>query len=182
MTPYRAERDRLVQIPGVDRLGAAGILAEVGTDMGQFGSARRLAAWAGVCPANHESAGRQKRRGTRKGNVHLKTTLMTAAVAATNKKGSFWRDKYYRLKVRLGAKRAAMAIAHKILVAVFIILSRKQPFQELGPAILEGPARVNAAKRLVRRLASLGYEVLLRNRPDPDGPATDQPQVPVPTG
>lgn len=107
-----------------------------------------------VCPANHESAGRQKRRGTRKGNVHLKTTLMTAAVAATNKKGSFWRDKYYRLKVRLGAKRAAMAIAHKILVTVFVILSRKQPFQDLGPAVLEGAARVNAAKRLVRRLAT----------------------------
>src|SRR5690349_10825265 len=78
MVPYRVERDLLVQIPGVDVLGAAGILAEIGTDMAQFGSAQRLAAWAGVCPANYESAGRQKRHGTRKGNVHLKTTLMTA--------------------------------------------------------------------------------------------------------
>ena len=180
--PYRAERDLLVQIPGVDVLGAAAIIAETGPDMPQFGSARRLAAWAGVCPANHESAGRQKRHGTRKGNVHLKTTLMTAAVAATNTKGSFWRDKYYRLKARLGAKRAAMAIAHKILVAVFAILSRKQPFKELGPVVLEGPARVNAAKRLVRRLAALGYDVLLRNRPDPEAAATAHPQGSVPTG
>ena len=158
-----------MQIPGVDVLGAAGILAEICTDMARSGSAQRLAAWAGVCPANHESAGRQKRRGTRKGNVHLKTTLMTAAVAAANTKGGFWRDKYHRLKVRLGAKRAAMAIAHKILVTVFVILSSKRPFQDLGPVVLEGPARVNAAKKLVRRLAELGYDVLLRDRPSPDG-------------
>ena len=112
-----------MRIPGVDAVAAAGILAEIGSDMSVFGSARRLAAWAGVCPGNHESAGRHKKSATRKGNLHLKATLMTAAVGAARTKGTFYRDKYHRLKPRLGAKRAAMAIAHKILAAAFHLLA-----------------------------------------------------------
>lgn len=122
--PFAGQCARLTQIPGVNAVTAASILAAIGPDMSVFGSARRLAAWAGVCPANYESAGKAKRRGTRKGNVHLKTTLMTAAIAAARTKGTYFRDKFHRLKARLGAKKAAMAIVHKILVAVFHMLAR----------------------------------------------------------
>ena len=92
---------------------------------------RRLAAWAGVCPANHESAGKRKKRGTRKGNTHLKATLVTAAISASQAKGTYLRDKFHRLKARMTAKRAAVAIAHKILVAVFPMLQQAVAFTDL---------------------------------------------------
>jgi hypothetical protein len=94
MAPYR-EQQRLMAIPGVDAVAAATILAEVGINMAVFGTAKRLAAWAGVCPGNRESAG--KATATRKGNPHLKAALFTAAMC---KKGSYYKAKYYRLKAR----------------------------------------------------------------------------------
>lgn len=162
MRPFAAQRSLLATIPGVDELTAAAIIAEIGVDMSVFGTARRLAAWAGVCPANHESAGQRKRRGTRKGNAHLKAMLVTAAASAARAKGTYLRDKFHRLKPRLGTKKAAMAIAHKILVAVFHILGRAVTFADLGADYLDRLDKHRTAKRLVRRLDALGYEVLLR--------------------
>jgi transposase len=160
--PYAAQRRLLRQIPGVDDRIAVAILAEIGIDMTVFGNAQRLAAWAGVCPGNHESAGKKKRTATRKGNLHLKTTLVQAAVCAARKKGSYYKDKYHRLKARRGSRRAAMAIAHKILIAVFHMLAKAFPFQELGEAFLDQQARQRTTTNLVRRLNNLGYDVLLR--------------------
>jgi transposase len=111
-----AQRRLLRQIPGVDDRIALAIIAEIGIDMTVFGNARRLTAWAGVCPGNHESAGKKKNAVSRKGNIHLKTTLVQAAVCAARTKGSYDKDKYHRLKASRGSQRAAMAIAHKILV------------------------------------------------------------------
>jgi transposase len=128
-------------------------------------SARRLAAWAGACPANHESAGRAKRRGTRKGNVFLKATLMTAAMGAARTKGTDLRDKFHRLKARLGAKKAALAIAHKILVAVFHRLARTVGFHELGADYLDRRHKHRSARRLIRRLDALEYTVMLQPKP-----------------
>jgi len=85
MCPFAAQQALLVTIPGLDTLTAAAIIAEIGVDMSVFGTVQRLAAWAGICPANHESAGKQKRRGTRKGNPYLKATLVTAAVCGARK-------------------------------------------------------------------------------------------------
>ena len=105
------------------------IIAEIGIDMTVFGNAKRLAAWAGVCPGNHESAGKKKSTAARKGNIHLKTVQACAA----RTKGSY-KDKYHRLKAHRGPQRAA--IAHKILVAVFHRLAKTVPFKELGEAFL----------------------------------------------
>src|SRR5687768_3590672 len=160
--PYAAQRRLLRQIPGVDDRIALAIIAEIGIDMTVFGNARRLAAWAGVCPGNHESAGKKNRTTTRKGNIHLKTTLVQAAVCAARTKGSYHKDKYHRLKARRGSLRAAMAIAHKILVAVFHMLAKTIPFQELGEAFLDKQASKRTTTNLVRRLNNLGYDVLLR--------------------
>src|SRR3954447_26180445 len=85
--PYQAQRRLLRQIPGVDDRIAVAIIAEIGIDMTVFGNAKRLAAWAGVCPGNHESAGKKKSTAARKGNIHLKTTLVQAAVCAARTKG-----------------------------------------------------------------------------------------------
>ena len=162
MRPFAAQQALLVTIPGVDALTAAAILAEIGADMSVFGSARHLAAWAGVCPANHESAGRQKRRGTRKDNPHLKAMLVIAAISAARTKGAYLRDKFHRLKARMGATKAAMAIAHKILVAIFHMLQRAVAFVDLGADHLDRSDRQRTAKRLLRRLDALGYTVLLQ--------------------
>jgi hypothetical protein len=158
---FQHQRDRLLQIPGIDRSIASSILAEIGVDMAVFGTAKRLAAWAGVCPANHESAGRRKGTTTRKGNVHLKTALVNAAMSAIKQKGSYYKAKYYRLKARRGAKRAAMAIAHKLLVAAFHMLSSDIPFRELGETFLDQHAKRRITAGLLRRLNALGYEVML---------------------
>jgi transposase len=162
MRPFAAQHALLVTIPGVDALTAAAILAEIGADMSVFGTAQRLAAWAGICPANHESAGKQKRRGTRKGNPHLKATLVIAAVCGARKAGSYLRDKFHRLRARMGAKRAAVAVAHKILVAAFHMLQRRVAFVDLGADYLGRIDKHRTAKRLVRRLDALGYDVMLR--------------------
>ncbi len=87
---------------------------------------------------------------------------MTAAILAARAKGTYLRDKFYRLKARLGTKKAAMAIAHKILVAVFHILERAVPFADLGADYLDRLDKHRTAKRLVRRLGALGYDVMLR--------------------
>ena len=146
----------------MDALLAATIIAEIGADMAAFGTAQRLAAWAGVCPASHESAGKQKRRGTRKGNTVLKVALVTAAVSAAQAKDTYLRDKFHRLKARMGTKKAAMAMAHKILVAAFHMLQRGVGFADLGANHLDRVNKHRTAKRLARRLDALSYDVMLR--------------------
>ncbi len=165
MRPFAAQQALLVTIPGVDALTAAAIVAEIGVDMTVFGTAQRLAAWAGLCPANHESAGKQKRRGTRKGNSYLKATLVTAAVCGARTKGTYLRDKFHRLRARMGTKKAAVAVAHKILVAAFHMLQRAVAFADLGADYLDRVDKHRIAKRLVRRLDALGYAVMLRPKP-----------------
>jgi transposase len=165
MRPFAAQHALLVTIPGVDVLTAAAILAEIGADMSVFGTAQRLAAWAGICPANHESAGQQKRRGTRKGNPYLKATLVTAAVCGARTKGSYLRDKFHRLRARMGMKKAAVAMAHKILVTAFHMLQRAVAFADLGADYLDRVDKHRTAKRLVRRLDALGYAVMLHPKP-----------------
>lgn len=161
LAPYQEQFQLLQQIPGVSRVVAAVIVAELGTDMGVFRSAQHAAAWAGVCPGNNESAGKHKGAGARKGNVHLRTALVEAAVAASRKKGSYLRDKFYRLRARRGAKRAAMAIGHKILIAAYHMLSTSMPYKDLGATYLDGLEKRRTTRNLVRRLERLGYEVTL---------------------
>ncbi len=161
LEPFRAQHRLLMQIPGVDRLTAAVILAEIGTDMDAFATAQRLAAWAGLAPGNYESAGKPKGAGTRRGNVFLKSALFAAASAAVKTKGSYYRDKYNRLRARRGPVRAIMAIAHKLLLAAFHMLSTGETFRDLGESYLDQVARKRSTTKLVQRLNSLGYDVML---------------------
>jgi transposase len=161
LEPYKDAHRRLMTIPGVDWSTAAVIIAELGVDMAVFGSAVHAAAWTGICPGNYESAGKRTASGARKGNVYLKTALITAAVTASRKKGSYLRDKYHRLKARRGALRAAVAVAHKILIAAYHILARGTVFQDLGAGHLDQARRIQATKSCLRRLNRLGYKVSL---------------------
>ena len=107
INPYHAQVRLLAGIPGVDQLIAAHIIAEIGVDMSVFGTAGRLAAWAGVCPGNYESAGKRRGGATRKGNVSLKTALITAAIGASRTRGTYLKDKFYRLRARCGANEGS---------------------------------------------------------------------------
>lgn len=161
LKPYQVQHTRLRQIPGVDHVLAATLIAELGVDMSVFPSAKHLAAWAGVCPGNNESAGRRKNSPARKGNIHLKTALYDAAKGASNKKGSYLKDKFYRLKARRGYNRAAIAVGHKILTAAYHMLSKGVDYKDLGEAYLDHLDKTQVAGNLVRRLQRLGYEVTL---------------------
>jgi transposase len=159
LEPYRAQFELLKGIPGIDTVVAAVVIAELGVDMGVFPSASQAARWAGVSPGNHESAGKRKSGRVTHGNLYLKTALVEAALAAAREKGTYLRDKFYRLKARRGHKRAAMAIAHKILVSIWHMLSGQLPYDELGDLYLDKLNKGNLARNLVRRLERLGYQV-----------------------
>lgn len=161
LVPFQDAHRRLMTIPGVDRFVAAVIIAELGVDMSVYRSAAHAAAWTGICPGNHQSAGRRKAVATRKGNVYLKTALVTAAVSASRKTGSYLRDKYHRLRARRGHMRAAVAVGHKILLAAYHILATAGTYKDLGAGHLDRARRTQSTKSLVRRLNHLGYQVML---------------------
>ncbi len=161
LEPYREQHQRLMQIPGVDQMGAAVIIAELGVDMSVFPSPQHAAAWAGVAPGNNESAGKRLGQVGRKGNVHLTTALVQAAVCASHRRGSFLKEKYWRLKARRGPKRAALAIAHKILVTAYQLLARAVDYADLGAQYLDRTAAGMIKRNLVKRLERLGYHVTL---------------------
>jgi len=160
LEPYSLQHALLMEIPGVNWVVAAALIAEIGVDMSVFLSVHHLAAWAGVCPGNHESAGKRKSGRSRKGNVHLRTMLVGAAISASRTKGSYLRNKFYRLKARRGALRAALAIAHKILVAAYHMLAKGVGYRDLGEAYLDQIDQTRTAANLKRRLD--GYIVQLQ--------------------
>src|SRR5215470_15865864 len=164
LKPYAAEVTLLDEIPGVDATLAGAIIAELGVDMSVFENVSQLASWAGVCPGNNESAGKRKSSHIPKGNVYLKTALVEAANAAAKAKGTYLRDKFYRLKARRGYKRAAVAIAHKILVAIYHMLSQQVSYNELGDLYLDKLNKHHLTRNLVHRLERLGYTVTLAQK------------------
>lgn len=164
LKPYEAQLTLLDEIPGVDWTLAAVIIAEMGVDMSVFQSVSHLASWAGVCPGSNESAGKRKNSRIAKGNVYLKTALVEAAHAAAKAKGTYLRDKFYRLKARRGLKRAAVAVAHKILVAIYHILSHRVCYNELGDLYLDKLNKHHLTRNLVHRLERLGYNVTLEQK------------------
>jgi len=161
LEPYREQLQLLEEIPGVDWTLAAVIIAELGVDMKVFPTASQLASWAGVSPGNNESAGKRRNARVTKGNFYLKTALVEAAQAATRAKGTYLRDKYYRLKARRGSKRAVVAIGHKILVAVYHMLSDQVSYNDLGDLYLDRLNKEHLTRNLVRRLERIGWRVTL---------------------
>jgi transposase len=132
LQPHDELIDRITQIPGIGATSAYAILSETGSTLESFPNAGALCSWAGVCPANNESAG--KRRSTRSPvrRSHLRTHLVEAAWGAVKTKSSYLRSKYFSLKSRLGPKKAIMAIAHRILKALYYIIKQGDSFRDLG--------------------------------------------------
>jgi transposase len=129
LAPYHWALALLQTTPGIDAIGAAMLIVEIGVEMNAFGTPERLASWAGVCPGNNESAGKRKNGRIRKGNPYVRRLLCEMANAARRTKSMF-QSKYAGLVTRRGHKRSIIALAHKILKIVFILLSRKVPYQD----------------------------------------------------
>jgi transposase len=148
-------------IPGVDRVTACNLVAEVGVDMKQFPTAQQLASWAALCPGSHESAGKRKSGKTRDGNKWLRRSLCQAAWAATRKKNCYLSAQFRRLAARRGVKRAVMAVAHSMLTIGYHMLKRGQSYYELGGNYLEQINKDQLQRYFVKRLERLGLKVTL---------------------
>ena len=147
-------------IPGVGRRTAETIVAEMGTDMDRFATPGHLASWAGVSPGNNRSADRSKRSPTKKGNNSLKSALVESARSAARTK-TYLGAQYRRLARRIGANRAAMAVAHSIVVILHSIIRTKKPFVDLGHNYFEERDKAAVTRRAVRQLERLGHKVTL---------------------
>jgi transposase len=159
LVPYTEPLGRWMRIPGVDWVIAATLIAEIGVDMRAFAHAAHLASWTGICPGHHQSAGKPRSGKIRKGNVYLKTALVTAAMATAKTRGGYLGEKHRRLRARRGELRAHVAIAHKIIVAVDPMLATGSEYQDLGPTYLDRIDQRRTANQLTRRLRDLGYDV-----------------------
>jgi transposase len=160
--PFADTRQLLTTIPGVGQRVAEVMIAEIGVDMGVFHSDAHLASWAAVCPGNNESAGKHYSGRTRKGNEWLTDALVQAAWAAGRTKDDYLAAQFRRLAGRIGKKKAAVAVAHSILVIAYHVIDTGKPYQNLGGdyfAKRVDPER--RARRLARQLAELGYEVTI---------------------
>jgi transposase len=167
--PFDGAVTLLDTIPGVARRTAEMRVAEIGTAMQRFPSAAHLASWAGVAPGNHESAGKRASGKTRKGNRFLRPPLGQAAHAAARTKGSYLSAQYKRLASRRGRTRAILAVAHSILVMASYMIQRQEPYRDAGADFFDRLQPEDTARRLVKRLDSLGYHVTLQS------PSTDAP-------
>jgi len=161
MRPFEEELELLDTITGVGRRSAESILAEIGTDMDRFPTDAHISSWAGIAPGNNESAGKRKSGRATKGNKHLRATLVEAARAAARTKNSYLSAQYHRIAARRGANRAAVAVAHTILVIAYHILKTRQPYRDLGADYFDRRRKDRTVKQAVKKLESLGYKVSL---------------------
>ena len=164
VSEYESQISLLCTIPGIDRRIAITILSEIGTDMTEFGSSKRLCNWAGLTPASNQSAGKKKSVRISRAGVYLKPALVEAAHAAvkSTEKQPYYRIKFERLMKRRGKKRATVAIARMILTAIYAMLQTGEVFNPSDlekydmPEELKKNQTISSAKEAVKLLVSLG--------------------------
>jgi transposase len=161
MEPYADKTELLISIPGVDRITAWHLLAELGVDLKAFPDAAHCCSWAGMVPGENESAGRQKSNRCRKGNKILRRVLAQAAWAASHCKKGYLRSFFHRTKSRRGWGKAIVATGHKILTIAFQMLKTNTPYRELGDDYFDRRNPGRATRKLVQRLEALGHQVQL---------------------
>jgi transposase len=171
MVPFRAQRDLLITIPGIGMLAAAAVISEIGADVqGFFPDAAHLASWTGICPGNHESAGKRHSGKRRPGNQHLQPVLVECAWAAVRHDG-YLKALYHRHVMKWGGyrspaakKKAIIVVAHAILVIIWHVLATGKPYGDLGADYFDrrtDPDR--EAQRLIARLQALGHRVTVED-------------------
>lgn len=161
LAPFEPLLAALDTIPGIDRIGAVGIVAETGADMSRFPTAAHLCSWSAMCPGQNESAGKRRSGKTRKGNRYLRATLIQAALGAIHSKGTALQARYHRLKRHRGHKKAVVAVAHQILEIAYYVMHDGVTYAELGPDYFNRRHVERAVRRHVRQLEALGYRVAI---------------------
>ena len=162
LPPFEEALDLLQTIPGIRAVAAGAILAEIGADMSRFPTAGHLASWAGLCPSNKESAGKRTTGPMNRGNVWLRSIMGEVAWASIKTSATYFHAQFHRLARRRGRNRAAMAVAHSLLIVVYHILRTRQPYTELGVDYLDRLDAARIERHHVRRLEQLGYTVTLK--------------------
>jgi transposase len=164
LLPYAEAVALLDTIPGVGPSAAATIVAEIGVDMSPFAAAAHLASWAGLCPGNQESGGKRMAGKTTKGDRWLRGVLGEVAWAISHTKDNYLAAQYHRLARRRGKHKAAVAVAHSVLVIVYAMLRDQRPYADLGADYFDRRDADRAERYHVNRLTQLGYEVTLSPR------------------
>lgn len=163
MRPFEAAMAAIQEIPGVGKISAQTIMAEIGTDMHHWPNAKAFAAWAKICPGNNQSAGKRRSSSIGRGNQSLRGALVEAAQSAIRVKDSYFAALFHRLKARRGGKRALIAVAHAILVVIYHMLRDGTVYRDMGSDYFDRLDREAIVRRSVRRLENLGYEVTLQD-------------------
>ncbi|UCC75441.1 MAG: IS110 family transposase [Anaerolineales bacterium] len=158
---YAQAIELLDTIPGIDRWLAQVLVAEMGIDMSRFATEKHLASWTGVAPGNNESGGKRRSGKTPPGNRYLRKGLVQGARGASRKKNTYLKSKYHRIAARRGKKKAIVAVGHSILVSAYHMLSRNEPYRDLGADYFDRFKREFVANHLVRRLEKLGFKVAI---------------------
>lgn len=164
LSPFGEALQALDEIPGIGQRTAEDVLAEIGTDMKRFPSARRLASWAKICPGNNESAGKRRSGRTGPGNKWLRSALTEAARAAARKKNSYLNAQYHHLARRIGKKRATTAVAHSLLIIIYFMLRDGSRYSDLGPIHFDERSRESIKRNLVKRLEKLDFDVTINDK------------------
>ena len=159
MKEYEENKKKLEKMPGLGKRSSEIILAEIGQDMKRFPTAGNICSWAGVCPGNNESAGKRRNGKTRKGNKILKSTLVECAQSAVQRKDSFFYAQYQRIAMRRGKKRAKLAVAHSILIAIYYMIKENKEYEELGANFYNKFNKEKKANAYMKKLKELGYDV-----------------------
>jgi len=159
MADHHPVLSRLQEIPGVSEVAAATILSEVGATLEEFPCCAALASWSGLCPGNNQSAGKRKSGRSPVHGHRLKTIMVEVAWSAVRKPGSYYKDKFQRLRARRGAKRAIVAIAHRLLKAVYYIIKEGRHFRDLGAEYLTHKHQTGKLGSLKKQAKLLGYEL-----------------------
>ena len=149
------------EIPGIGATSAEAVISVIGTDMSRFPTDKHIASWAGLCPGNNESAKKRKSGKTRKGNALLRSTLVVCAQSAIKVKSSYFYAQFQRISAHRGKKRAYVAVAHSMLVAIYHMLKEGVPFQDLGAEYYNQFNRERKIKACLKKLEALGYKALI---------------------
>lgn len=153
---------RMKKAPGISDVSAHDILAEIGADMSSFPTGGAIVSWSGLCPGNNETAGKRKSGRSPVRKHHLKTIMVEVAWAAIKKKDSYFKDKYYRLKARRGAKRAIVAVAHRILLGIYHVINDGVEFRDLGASYLTEQKKTQKISYLRKQAQLMGYKLVVQ--------------------